>query len=214
MGVSRNGVWLHLSSFSGDGVSGGVVYLAVDDVDALHAELVAKGIRIDLVPTDQTWGNREMYVQDADRNSIRFVQRPHPASLVRELHDRVWSAGDLSAVERLVAPKYVVHSDPGDPWEGQTLDRATYCQRVMYSRSAFPDLVFTVHDVVATDHRVAVRWSAEGTHQGDLPGLPATGKRLRFAGQTIYEIAGDQIAGHWQVVDRLGFIQQLQSGSF
>jgi catechol 2,3-dioxygenase-like lactoylglutathione lyase family enzyme len=74
MGLARDGVWLHVSSFSGDGVAGGVVYLAVEDVDALHAELVAKGVPIDTGPVDQTWGNREMYVKDPDRNSIRFVQ--------------------------------------------------------------------------------------------------------------------------------------------
>lgn len=74
MGLARDGVWLHVSSFSGDGVSGGVAYLAVEDVDSLHAELVAKGVPIDTGPIDQTWGNREMYVKDAGRNSIRFVQ--------------------------------------------------------------------------------------------------------------------------------------------
>ena len=74
MAVSRDGVWLHLSSFSGDGVSGGVVYVGVDDVNALHEELVAKRVPIDTGPVDQTWGNREMYVKDADRNSIRFIQ--------------------------------------------------------------------------------------------------------------------------------------------
>jgi uncharacterized glyoxalase superfamily protein PhnB len=74
MGLTRDGVWLHLSSFSGDGVSGGVVYLAVEDVDALHAELIAKGVAIGTGPVDQTWGNREMYVSDPDRNSLRFIQ--------------------------------------------------------------------------------------------------------------------------------------------
>jgi catechol 2,3-dioxygenase-like lactoylglutathione lyase family enzyme len=73
MGLTRDGVRLHVSSFSGDGVSGGVVFLLVEDVDTLHAELVAKGVPIDLAPTDQTWGNREMYVHDPDGNSIRFV---------------------------------------------------------------------------------------------------------------------------------------------
>jgi uncharacterized glyoxalase superfamily protein PhnB len=74
MGVERDGVSLHLSSFSGDGVSGGVVYLAVEDVDALHRELASKGIAIDTGPVDQTWGNREMYVKDADGNSLRFIE--------------------------------------------------------------------------------------------------------------------------------------------
>lgn len=74
MGVSRDGVWLHLSSFSGDGVPGCVVFIAVADVDALHRELVAHGVTIETGPVDQTWGNREMYVKDPDGNSIRFAQ--------------------------------------------------------------------------------------------------------------------------------------------
>lgn len=74
MGLSRDGALLHVSSFPGDGVSGGVVMLFVEDVDALHRELVNKGVPIDLTPTDQTWGNREMYVKDADGNCLRFAQ--------------------------------------------------------------------------------------------------------------------------------------------
>ena len=75
MGLTRDGVWLHVSSFSGDGIPGGAVNLIVDDVDALHAELVEKGVRIDTGPVDQTWGTREVYVKDADGNSIRFIEQ-------------------------------------------------------------------------------------------------------------------------------------------
>ena len=73
-GLARDECRLHLSSFSGDGVSGGVVYLPVDDVDNLFRELGGRGVAIDLAPTDQTWGNREMYVKDSDGNSLRFIQ--------------------------------------------------------------------------------------------------------------------------------------------
>jgi catechol 2,3-dioxygenase-like lactoylglutathione lyase family enzyme len=75
MGLVRDDAWLHISSFSGDGVSGGVVCFEVEDVDALHAELLGKGVRIDTGPVDQTWGNREMYVKDRDGNSVRFVKQ-------------------------------------------------------------------------------------------------------------------------------------------
>jgi uncharacterized glyoxalase superfamily protein PhnB len=74
MGLRRDGVWLHVSSFSGDGVSGGVANLLVEDVDALCAEFLAKGVRIDTGPVDQTWGTREMYVKDADGNCLRFIR--------------------------------------------------------------------------------------------------------------------------------------------
>jgi len=73
MGLSRDGVWINLSSFSGDGVVGGVINLMVDDVDTLHEEFVAKSVSIDSGPVDQTWGSREMYVKDGDGNCLRFI---------------------------------------------------------------------------------------------------------------------------------------------
>ena len=74
MGLERDGVHLHVSSFPGDGVPGGVATFIVDDLDELHAELVAKGVSLDFEPTLQSWGNREMYVTDMDRNSVRFIE--------------------------------------------------------------------------------------------------------------------------------------------
>jgi len=77
LGLRRDGVPLHLSSFSGDGVAGGVVSFHVRDVDALFTEFTARGVAIELPPYDQSWGNREMYLRDADGNSLRFIQ-PNP----------------------------------------------------------------------------------------------------------------------------------------
>jgi catechol 2,3-dioxygenase-like lactoylglutathione lyase family enzyme len=74
MALTRDDVWLHVSSFSGDGVPGAVVTLIVKDVDTLHAEFVAHGVLIDLEPTDQSSGSREMCIKDPDGNSIRFVR--------------------------------------------------------------------------------------------------------------------------------------------
>jgi len=74
MGMMRDGISLHLSSFAGDGIAGNAVVLIVESVDVLYDEFVSKGVKIDLPPTDQSWGNREMYITDADNNSIRFTQ--------------------------------------------------------------------------------------------------------------------------------------------
>ena len=73
-GIVRDGVSIHLSSFPGDGVAGNAVSLKVDNLDKLFEEYNTKHIRIDLPPTDQSWGNREMYINDPDNNSIRFIQ--------------------------------------------------------------------------------------------------------------------------------------------
>jgi len=73
MGISRDGVWLHLSSFAGDGVAGAVANLMVDSVDQLYSEFTAKHVHVDVPPVDQSWGSREMYVKDADGNCLRFI---------------------------------------------------------------------------------------------------------------------------------------------
>ena len=73
-GLERDGIRIHLSSFPEDGKPGSAVVLITDDVDALYKEFTLKNTIIDLTPTDQSWGNREMYIKDPDENSIRFTQ--------------------------------------------------------------------------------------------------------------------------------------------
>ncbi len=78
-GVSRDGVVLHVSSFTGDGKLGSAVNIVVEDLDALHAELLARSVAIDLPPTTQTWGVREMHITDPDANCLRFVSGSNDA---------------------------------------------------------------------------------------------------------------------------------------
>lgn len=73
-GLQREGIWIHLSSFPGDGISGAVVSFIVEDVDALFDEFTKDALNISLEPFDQTWGNREMYLEDPDGNQLRFIQ--------------------------------------------------------------------------------------------------------------------------------------------
>ena len=50
---------------------------------------------------------------------------------------RVWNDGDLGAVDEFVAAPYTIHSDPGDPWDGQTLSVAGFKERLLASRAPF-----------------------------------------------------------------------------
>jgi uncharacterized glyoxalase superfamily protein PhnB len=74
LGFIQDGAIVHVSSFSGDGALGTVVVLQVDNVDGLYEELQDLGLDFGMAPVDQSWGNREFYVKDADQNSIRFTQ--------------------------------------------------------------------------------------------------------------------------------------------
>ncbi|WP_319824105.1 ester cyclase [Thalassovita sp.] len=128
------------------------------------------------------------------------------------LHDflhRIWGEQDLSAIPEFIADSYIIHNDPGDPWDGRTLSRDEFRNRLTTSRSVAPDQRFTPVHMTEDGDRIAVAWTWEGTHLGDMPGLPATGRSLRMTGLTIYFFEGNRLCGHWQVTDRLGIYRQM-----
>lgn len=125
----------------------------------------------------------------------------------------VWSEGNVDASDKYIAPHYTIHHDPGDPWDKKELDLEGYKQRVRLSRAPFPDQRFEIQGLFADGNAVVVTWFWTGTHSGDIPGFPATGKHLRMSGATVYYFDGGRITGHWQVTDRLGVYQQLRQAA-
>ncbi len=75
--------------------------------------------------------------------------------------------------------------------------------------AAMPDLHVPIEDMVAEGDKVVVRWTAEGTQQGELLGRPPTGKLIRFSGISIYRLAGGKVTEVWEQFDRLSLMQQL-----
>jgi steroid delta-isomerase-like uncharacterized protein len=128
---------------------------------------------------------------------------------VVRLIEEVWNKGNFQIVDELIAPQYTIRHDPGDPWEGQTINLATFKDRVKMSRDVLPDQKFSIEDLVAEDNKVAISWKFTGTQKGDLPGLPATNKKVNISGLTIYYFSNDKMIGHWQVIDKLNLLGQL-----
>ena len=113
------------------------------------------------------------------------------------------------AVDEYVALEYTIHSDPGDPWDGQTLDQEGFKKRLKISRMPFPDIQFEISEMVEQDNRIAVSWTMRGTNSGPMGNIEATGKTIEAQGLTIYYFEAGKIAGHRQVADRLAVVQQL-----
>ncbi|MFQ5911524.1 MAG: ester cyclase [Thermoplasmata archaeon] len=116
----------------------------------------------------------------------------------------MWSQGDLSILEELIAPDYIMHDVAGD-FRGVE----AYKQLFNLYRSAFPDLRFTVDDQVSEGDLVATHWTSSGTHRGELMGIPATGKQTTSMGVTFSRIANDRAVEEWNYWDALGLLQQL-----
>ena len=75
--------------------------------------------------------------------------------------------------------------------------------------NAFPDIKISIDDEIAEGDKVVFNWTSRGTHQGELYGIPATGKQVTNTGMTIYRLENAKIAELWFIGDNLGMMQQL-----
>lgn len=80
---------------------------------------------------------------------------------------------------------------------------------VSLTRTGFPDIHVTIDEQIAEGDKVVTRWTAEGTHRGDLWGLPPTGKRAVFTGIGISRIVDGKYAEGRVLMDSLGMMRQL-----
>ena len=69
--------------------------------------------------------------------------------------------------------------------------------RLYASCDAFPDAHITINDLIAEDDKVVTRWTGSGTHQGALPGIPATGKKVSIDGISIDRISRGKFVELW-----------------
>ena len=127
-------------------------------------------------------------------------------ALVRRCFKEIWSKGNVDAIDQLVAANYANH-DPAGPMPATGRDGLK--QHVTAYRTAFPDLTFTVDDIVAEDNKVTARWTARGTHKGTLLGIAPTGRPVTTEGISVLRIANGKIAEAWVTWDTLGMMQQL-----
>ena len=120
--------------------------------------------------------------------------------------EEVFNGGNVDLADELYAPDYVLH-DPSLP---EDLHGPEGIKRyAAMTLGAFPDIRVAVEDQVAEGDKVVSRWTATGTHTGDLMGIPPTGRRVEISGVTINRFSGGKIAEDWYQSDDLGMMQQL-----
>jgi len=127
----------------------------------------------------------------------------------RRVYEEVWNGGNLAVIDELVAANYVDHDqEPTSALEG--LEGLK--QSVTMYRTAFPDVHFTIDDQIAEGDLLVTRWTARGTHQGPLMGIPPTGKQAMVTGISITRVASGKVVEGWTNFDALGLLQQLGAG--
>jgi predicted ester cyclase len=124
--------------------------------------------------------------------------------VVRRFFEELWNAGDLAVADDIVAPHHVHHigDDVRNGPEGVK-------QMALYLREAFPDLHFVLEDVVSDADRVAVRWTATGTHRGPFIDLEPTGRHARWTGMDMVRLHEGQLVELWANADGAALWEQL-----
>jgi steroid delta-isomerase-like uncharacterized protein len=127
-------------------------------------------------------------------------------AISRRLLEEAFNSGNLDVIDELVAPEFVNHDAAlPEPTVGIEAAKAS----ITGYRDAFPDLRLTVEQQFGEGELVTTRWSARGTHQGELMGMAATGKQATVTGITIDRIVDGRIVESWTNWDTLGLMQQL-----
>ena len=76
-------------------------------------------------------------------------------------------------------------------------------------RIAFPDITFTVEDMIAEEDKVVSRVTCRGTHNDEFMGIASTGKKMSINGIIITRWVDGKEVEAWEVIDMLGMMQQL-----
>jgi steroid delta-isomerase-like uncharacterized protein len=122
---------------------------------------------------------------------------------VRRLYEDCLNNKNFSLLEELIHPDFQGPEAKKGP-QG-------YVAVVEELMLAFPDIQFTIEDLLGEDNKVAVRWVWTGTHKGVFKGFEASGKAVTNTGIVIFWFRDNKIIELWIKIDRMEVLQQIKA---
>ena len=122
----------------------------------------------------------------------------------RRVFEEALNKGNMAVVDEVIDTNYVSESPQG-------LVNGTEAMKQGFAtlRNAFPDIAFTVEDMIAEEDKVVSRVKCRGTHKGEFMGIAPTGKKMEINGIIITRWVDGKELEAWEVIDMLGMMQQL-----
>jgi steroid delta-isomerase-like uncharacterized protein len=122
--------------------------------------------------------------------------------IARRFMEECWNQGDKGAMRDLIADNCTYH-DPVFPGV------ESLPQHIVSCRAGFPDLRFTIEDMIGERNEVVVHWTAHGTHKGPFLGLQPTNRTCTVSGTSIFRIEGGKIVELWADWNVMTLMEQL-----
>ncbi|MFC4787155.1 ester cyclase [Nocardioides sp. MAHUQ-72] len=115
-----------------------------------------------------------------------------------------WDRGEVDALDELLSADYQRWSSDPTPQ-----DLAEFKASIVSTRTAFPDLVTTLDEVLVEGDRAAVRWHSDGTHEHSFLGVPATKRRVTVSGATFARFEDDRVVEEFVTWDPRALLTAL-----
>lgn len=117
-----------------------------------------------------------------------------------------WNAHDP---ERMISYLHADHVLESDTLPEAVVGHQSYRDFMQMYLRAFPDLRFEITQLIPNGRFVAERWTAMGTHLGELMGIAATGRKTKTHGCSVYHISEGKILRSWTYWDTGSLLHQL-----
>ena len=144
--------------------------------------------------------------QDAGATADQ-AEMPRIYSIVARIYEEVFNTGTLDQVDTLISAEYIDHNPIGQSGESGI---EGFKQTVRGLRFAFPDLQFTIEEILATGDKVVIRTTMQGTHKNSFLGVDPTNKQVTVTGIDIFRIADGVVVERWGTLDGLSLMEQMQ----
>ena len=128
-------------------------------------------------------------------------------SVVTRIYEEVFNMGKLEQADTLIAAEYIDHNPMG---LGGKSGIEGFKQTVRALRFAFPDLRFTVEQMIVNGDQVVARTTMQGTHKNSFMGVDPTDKQVTVSGFDIFRVADGVVAERWGTLDGLTLMQQME----
>jgi steroid delta-isomerase-like uncharacterized protein len=126
-------------------------------------------------------------------------------AVVRRFVEEVFNQGNLAAVDRFLAAEY----RDANALPGQEPGREGAKRAFSLYQEVFPDLRYTIEEMIAEGDTVVTRVTFRGTHRGAFLGIPPTNRQVSVPAVHITRLVEGTIREHWSLMDDLGLMQQL-----
>ncbi len=127
--------------------------------------------------------------------------------LIETYFFNVWNHGELDLLDEIIDENYVNHSPGGTV---KPLPGAAGLKPILAAmRQGFPDLHYSIQDLVITEDRIVARVKMSGTLMGELWGMQPNGKKVEVNQINIEYIKKGKITQHWRLTDELNMMKQL-----